>query len=95
MYAGHYVCACHKINMLTTYILFKQSSLNNKKSNYINNPRTYATTDIVSGNNTRVGTANECYTGKKVHIINRCIYSNDFIDNRDITYGTAFSYTTE
>ena len=73
LYAGHYVCACHKY---VYYILF-QPSLLNEKSNYIDNPRTHATTDIVLGNNTHVGTTNECYTGKKkkkVHIINGCIY---------------------
>ena len=72
----------HVINTFTIYILF-QPSLLNEKSNYIDNPRTHATTDIVLGNNTHivlgnnthVGTANECYIGKKkVHIINGCIY---------------------
>ena len=74
LYAGHYVCAV--INTFTIHILF-QPSLLNKKSDYIDNPWTRATTDILLGNNTRVGTANECYTGKKkkkVHIINGCIY---------------------
>ena len=74
-----YVCmrvTMHVINTFTIYILF-QPSLLNEKSNYIDNPRTHATADIVLGNNTRVGTANECHTGKKkkkVHIINGCIY---------------------
>ena len=58
LYVGHYVLACHKY---VYHILFKPSLLiNNEKSNYIDNPWTYATTDIVLGNNTRVGTANEC-----------------------------------
>ena len=58
LYVGHYVLACHKY---VYHILFKPSLLNNKKSNYIDNPRTYATTDILRNkNNTRVGMANEC-----------------------------------
>ena len=56
-YVGHYVFACHKY---VYRILFTPSLLNDEKSNYIDNPRTHATTDIVLGNNTRVGTANEC-----------------------------------
>ena len=46
-----YVCmrvtmCVHVINTFTIYILF-QPSLLHEKSNYIDNPRTHATTDIV------------------------------------------------
>ena len=64
----------HVINTFTIYILF-QPSLLNEKSNYIDNPRTHATTDIVLGNNTHVDTANECYTGKN----NKWVHLHYFI----------------
>ena len=70
------MCACH---IYVYYILFKPSLLN-EKGNYRDNPQTHTTTDIVLGNNTRVGTANVCYTGKKkkLHIING-VHLHDFI----------------